>query len=655
MNTIPHRSIPSQILFAHILLLSAAVAPHYQHLSLWLVGFYFVLALVRLVIADRVDKLPGRVLLLLLSMCGLAFVALFQSNPISKETAIGLLLVVLGLKLMELRYRRDIYITVLISFFIIITQFLYNQSMLLASFMLLVTLGLIVVLVEVNYIQPPKRFVLPLRKTLILIGQALPIMIVLFILFPRLSGPLWNLGLDNRNAITGFSDTISPGSVSHLSQSKAVAFRVDFNDPIPPPEKRYWRGLVLWDTDGYSWTTGNAIYSQSETYKAHGKPVHYEVTLEPNQQKWLFSLDLPGGSIPNTLVLPDFQIKTKEPINRRFQYQQLSYIDYSSSDLSDAKHQQGLNLPDNITPRMRQLVDEWLASSASNHEVVNAALRHFNQEEFIYTLSPPLLGNNPADAFLFETRRGFCEHFATSFTLLMRIAGIPARVVAGYQGGEINPHGGYLIVRQSDAHAWSEVWLENRGWVRIDPTAAVAPERIERSIDLDDWAEGAPIRFQNLDPGLLKNLIRQLGFGVDFINARWHRWVLGYTNKRQSEMLSMFGLDFLKGKKLGIAMVALAALVVLIITIGILRSNRISTDPILKIYLKFCTKLAKQKLPRFSNEGPNDYAQRVIKQRPDLADPVTKITRLYIGLRYGQVCSAEARVFFNRLVARFSP
>ena len=655
MSSIPHNTIPSRTLVAHLLLLSATVAPHIQHLNHWLVGFYFALALMRLAIANRIERLPGRFLLLLLSIGALAIVVLHQTTPFGKETAIGLLVVVLGLKLMELRYRRDVYITVLIGFFIIITQFLYNQSMLLASVMLCVTLGLTMILVEINYLQPTKNPWLAIRKMLILFGQALPIMMVLFILFPRLSGPLWNLGLDNKSAVTGFSDTISPGSISHLSQSRAVAFRVDFAGPIPPPEKRYWRGLVLWETDGYNWTTGKQIYSQAETYRAKGNPIPYEITLEPNQQKWLFSLDLPAGSVPNTHQLPDFQIQAKKPITQRLQYKLLSYTDYTSSGLDNTKRQKGLNLPGNITPRMHKLVSQWQDSSSSDRDIINAALRHFNREEFIYTLSPPALGSNPADTFLFDTRRGFCEHYATSFTLLMRIAGIPARVVAGYQGGEINPHGGYLIVRQSNAHAWSEVWLGDQGWVRIDPTAAVAPERIEHSINLDNLTEGAPVQFQIIDPGPLKALIRQLGFGVDFVNASWHRWVLGYTNKRQNEMLSLFGLDFLKGTTLGIAMVAVAALIVLVITIGILRSSQLRRDPVLKSYQRFCKKLAKQKLARFSNEGPNDYAQRIIKQRPDLADSVTKITRLYIGLRYGQVTSPETRKLFTRLVHQFSP
>ncbi len=655
MSTIIQNSIPTRTLFIHLFLLSVAVAPHLQHLSLWLVGFYFMLALLRLGIAHQTEKLPNFFLLLLLSISAIAIVALHQTTPIGKESAIGLLVVVLGLKLMELRYRRDIYITVLIGLFIIITQFLYNQSMLLAFVMICTAFGLIMVLVEVNYILPSKHLWLSIRTASVLMAQALPIAIILFALFPRLSGPLWNLGLENSRANTGFSDSISLGSIAHLSQSKAVAFRVDFSGPIPVREKQYWRGLVLWESDGYNWTTGKQISGAQERYQAQGSPVHYEVTLEPNHQKWLFSLDLPASTVPDTLMLSDFQIQAKKPITERLQYKLLSYTDYSSSNLSKTKRQRGLKLPGNITPRMHKLVSRWQKNSATNRALIQAALQHFNQEEFIYTLSPPALGNNPTDAFLFETRRGFCEHYATTFTLLMRMAGIPARVVVGYQGGEINPHGGYLTVRQSDAHAWSEVWLEDQGWTRIDPTAAVAPERIERSINLDNWSDGTAVQFQSLNPGLLKSLFRQLGFGVDFLNARWHRWVSGYSNTRQQQMLSLLGLDFLKGKQLGVAMVAAATVIVLLITIGILRNNRTRTSPVLKTYQRFCKKLSRKNLPRLGSEGPRDYAQRVIAQRPELADSVTKITRLYIGLRYGQVNSAESHRYFNRLVHQFSP
>lgn len=654
MNIALGNSVLPRVLAAQVLLLGLAVVPHIQQLSPWLVGFFFILATLRLMAINHPERLPGTIPLFCLTLIGIATLIL-QTTHINKEIGVGLLVVMLGLKLMELRQQRDIYVTALIGYFMIITQFLYDQSMLLTTSMILVTFGLTTVLIEINHIRPKGHTYLSLRKALIMLGQAMPIMLVLFILFPRLSGPLWQLGLDHKTAITGFSDSISLGSISRVSQSKAVAFRVDFAGPVPAPAKRYWRGLVLWNTDGYNWTIDNAQTELPATYYTKGEPVEYEVTLEPNNQQWLFSLDIPVDTPPDSRLLPDFQIQANKPITQRMRYKQRSYLEYSSKEISRVKRQKGLKLPPNITPRMRKLVDHWQSTATTKFDIIGLALRHFNREEFIYTLSPPPLGNNPADAFMFDTRRGFCEHYATSFVLLMRLADIPARVVVGYQGGEINPHGGYLIVRQSDAHAWAEVWLEGRGWVRIDPTAAVAPERIERPIDFAELGEGAPIRFQVIDPGPLTNLIKQFGFGMDLVNATWHRWVLGYTNQRQMQMLSLLGLDFLSGTTLGIAMIVISGLVILIITIGILRTGRTATDPVLRSYQQFCRKLAKQELAKRDNEGPRDYAQRIIRKRPELKASVDRIIRLYIGLRYGRIDSEHNRKHLRRLVRGFAP
>ncbi len=649
------RSIPPRTLVALIVLLSLAVAPHVWHLSPWLTGFYFLLAGLRMLSVRQTAALPGRFLLLLLTIGGALNVFIHQTSPIGKDTAIGLLTVVLGLKLMELKTQRDLYIIVLLGLFLIITQFVYDQGMGLAAYLGVVVIGFTMVLVETNHATAPADPLYSWRKALVLLAQAMPIMLVMFLLFPRLSGPLWNLGLDERAGITGLSDTISPGSVSRLSRSRAVAFRVDFEGDAPPPEKRYWRGPVLWNTDGWNWTTAEFTDLRPARYQPLGKAVSYEVMLEPSRQKWLFALDLPVDLPPHAQVLPDYQILADEPIRRRLRYRQRSYPDYVTGELHPEERWLGLRLPDNITPRMRELVTGWRGQGGSDAAVVTAALRHFNQEEFIYTLSPPLLGNNPADQFLFETRRGFCEHFATSFTLLMRTAGIPARVVAGYQGGEFNPHGGYFVVRQSDAHAWSEVWLAGRGWVRVDPTAAVAPERIERSIDVDELAEGAPVTFVLIDPGPIAALIKQLWWGVDAVNTTWHRWILGYSDKRQVEMLTMLGLDFLKGTSLGVGMVAITALVVVLITLGILRQSRAAHDPVLRLYQTFCRKLARRGLMRRPYEGPRDYASRIMRQRPDLCDSVQRIVRLYIGLRYGRIDSPDNRKQLRKLVRGFHP
>lgn len=648
------QKLPRQPLITLILLLCLGTGPHIWHLSPWLMGFFFLLAILRLVMVQRSGALPGHILLFLLSMGGVVNVALHQASPLGMTTAVGLLTTMLGLKLMELRTQRDIYITVLLGFFVIITQFLYERGMAMAFFLALVVVGLIAVLVAINQARPTTNPLFPLRKALIMVGQSLPIMIAMFLLFPRLSGPLWNLGVDEESAITGLSDTISPGSISNLSQSRAVAFRVQFRGEAPPPETRYWRGPVLWDTDGRTWSTGNFSTIWAPGFRPIGDAISYEITLEPTRQRWLFTLDLPVKLPPKVEVLPDFQVLAKEPINRVVRYWLRSNTEYITGELKPEERERGLALPPNITPRMRQLVYGWQEQDPNKAAIVTAALRHFNEQEFIYTLSPPLLINNPADEFLFETRRGFCEHFATSFTLLMRIAGIPARVVAGYQGGEFNPRGDYYIVRQSDAHAWTEVWLQDRGWVRIDPTAAVAPERIEHAIEPQALSMGAPVRFQLGASGPLTNLLRQLRWGLDAINLSWQRWILDYTDTRQSALLSMLGLGFLKGKALGVGMVAITALAVALITFGILRQGG-SRDPIFRLYQQFCNKLARHGLARKPSEGPLDFAIRVIRMRPDLETPVKNIIQLYIGLRYGRSDTPANRRHFRRLVQGFRP
>jgi hypothetical protein len=308
---------------------------------------------------------------------------------------------------------------------------------------------------------------------------------------------------------------------------------------------------------------------------------------------------------------------------------------------------------------MRQLVQKWKDASTNNKEVVTQALRHFRNEEFYYTLRPPLLGSNPVDQFMFESRRGFCEHFASSFTLLMRMSGIPSRLVTGYQGGEINPFGGHLIVRQSDAHAWSEVWLKGEGWVRIDPTAAVAPERIERSFEFDSaFASGPfgrPIDFSGLKLGFIAKMIKQMRWGMDAMNASWHRWVLGYTRERQSMLMNLIGLDFLKGHNLGFAMVGFASIVVLLLGFFLWRSNSKIQDKVHADYLKFCRKMSKKGLTRAPTEGPQDFLQRISRNRPDIAPIASKITLLYLKLRYGENNKKGRNKSLYNMIKHFNP
>jgi len=538
-----------------------------------------------------------------------------------------------------------------------VTQFLYRESIWLVIYALIILVALTAMLVESQHTKTAPNPIQPLRTSLLLLAQAIPIMILLFIFFPRFSSPLWNLGSETNQAVTGVSGSMSPGSFSSLSRSRAVAFRVDFEGEIPPPAKRYWRGPVFWSSDGRRWSVDEKTDSSAADLTSLGQPISYSVTLEPTPGHWLYALEMPVTTPGNSQLQADYQLISNRPIKRRIRYRASSATDYRTGPLSEKERLRGLQLPPGVTPRMLDLVAGWQQQSSSDVDLVLMALDYFRQQEFYYTLYPPTLGEKPTDQFLFETRRGFCEHYATSFTLLMRIAGLPARVVGGYQGGQINPLGDYLIVRQSDAHAWAEVWLQGKGWQRVDPTVAVAPERIEQSIDpsLVGNSIGAPILFEVADGGLLHTLLRQLRWGTDSLNASWHRWVLGYSKERQLYLMQLLGVGFLHGPKLAYGMVVITGVFVVLLTLLLLYRVRKKRDPVYSTYLKFCNRLQRSGIIRRNHEGPLDFAGRVIAQRPELRSRVAAIASLYIAIRYGRGDSKTNRRRFKRLVRGFHP
>ncbi len=649
-------AVSRPLLASLILLLSAAASPHILHLNVWITLFFLAALVLRIASIFRPKLAPGRLLLFLLSLLSLANVIVHYPVLFSGETAVALMTSMVCLKLLEIRSRRDLYVVVFVGYFLLITQFLFEQGMLMVGYVFLLAVGLTGVLVEMNRVSPSVTPLRPLSAALSLLLQAAPMMLVLFIFFPRLSGPIWSLPGQEETGVTGVDDQISMGKFSELALSDAVAFRANFEGAIPAPNLRYWRGPVLWKSDGRNWSPGEPLHTAKIKFGALARPIFYSVTLEPTDNHWMFALDLPSTLPSDSGITPDFQLIRDKPVNQRILYRIGSTLRYNTGLISDRERQRGLQLPSNITARMRSLVDEWQNTGKTNAEVVNLALRHFRENEYYYTFFPPPLENNPVDEFLFETRRGFCEHYATSFATLMRIAGIPARIVIGYQGGEINPMGDYLIVRQSDAHAWVEVWLEGNGWVRIDPTAAVAPERIERSFQFNlaagSNAIGTPVNF-NVQPGLFRRFAQQIRWGIDAINSSWHRWVLGYSKDQQSHLMNLLGLGFLKGHRLVIGMVMFSGIVVLITGFLIWRRGRKRPDPVQRDYLRFCAKFRRKGLRRSSLEGPRDFGARAAARWPRQRDTIDRIIQLYIDLRYGNTAGDRERLLFHRAVRAF--
>jgi transglutaminase-like putative cysteine protease len=621
-------------LIACILLVGA---PHADHLPLWVSAVSLMLLGWRAYLAYSGNTLPARGLLLLVTLACIAGIVISFHSLFGREVGVTLLVLLAALKLLELRAVRDATVLIYLACFIIITNFFYSQSIPTALFMLLTLLAIMTTWV---HLQTGTLALKPrLRIAAIILLQAIPLSLLIFVLFPRVQGPLWGLPQD-AYASSGLSDTMSPGSMSKLTLSDAVAFRVTFNGTTPLREQMYWRGPVLWDFDGRTWTRGRTTNLRPPQLQDAGTPLDYTVTLEPHNKPWLFALDMPDKISVAHILTPDFQLLSQAPVTARLRYTATSQLSYRANpDEPSQQLRRALALPRGFNPRAKQLAAEWRAQNSSDAAIVQTALIYFNRNGFSYTLEPPPLGSNSVDDFLFETRQGFCEYYASSFVFLMRAAGIPARVVTGYQGGEYNNLGGYYILRQSDAHAWAEVWLAERGWVRYDPTAAIAPGRIQNglSASLPDNA-ALPFLMRTQSPLLLK-----LRFNLDSLANQWNQWVLGYDTERQFAFLTRLGMEDITWQKLALNMLAGVSILVGIFTLFMLRRLAVrQNDAVQAAWLKLCRKLEKAGLPRAAHEGAQDYAERIAVARPELADAIRNLATQYMTLRYGNVHDENA-------------
>jgi transglutaminase-like putative cysteine protease len=638
--------------------LGLVILPHLFHMPVWMAFFAIGVGLWRALAARRGWPLPGAKLKLLLTLSIGTAIYFKYHTLLGRDSGTALLVMMMALKLVELRQRRDVLVLMFLAYFILLTHFLFSQSIPMAAYVLTVAWLLVSLHIHLGGIET-RPLSHNLRTSGVMLALALPLMLVLFVLFPRVQGPLWGLPKDAYSGMTGLDDSMSPGTISQLSLSDAVAFRVKFDGAAPPAEKLYWRGPVLWAYDGRNWTAGPQLSApgwQTPPLAKHGAVFSYTVTLEPHNRKWLFVLDLPATASEKGQISRDFQLTAMRKVRERLLYHMVSYTDYNTGNLSRVEQVLGLSLPPGRNPRTVALGRSVREQAHSESEIVRRALELFSTQPFIYSLSPPLLtSKDPSDEFLFQTRTGFCEHFASSFTLLMRAAGIPARVVTGYLGGEQNPVDDYYIVRQRDAHAWSEVWLQGRGWVRVDPTAAVAPERIERSIDTGQLAGGAAVRFNLPQSDLLASAWQRLRLNLDAINNRWNQWVLGYGPKQQADFLDKLGLDIHNWRRLGWVFLLLIGGLLAAIALFVLLPRQQKLDPVLKNYRAFCRKLARRGLQRHDNETAGAFAGRIKEQRPDLAAQVDLITALYSNLRYADIDNYRKLLQLKQLVSRFNP
>lgn len=642
------------------------VAPHFDHLPWWASSLLILLWAWRLWLSVSRGVLPGRFAMLPLLAGAAGAVWLQHGTLVGREAGVTFLLLLMALKLLEMRARRDVIVVIFLCFFILLTQYLFSQSLPVAALTLVAVLLLFFVLTSANLVEQDLAAGRKLRLVALIFAKALPLAAAMFVLFPRVSGPLWGMPGETLGGRTGLSDSMSPGSISHLLESNEIAFRAQFEGEVPPNERLYWRGPVMGYFSGRFWTPLRVRAGEVPPLLMRGQlktEVRYTVTLEPHRHDWIFALEMPALPAADPLeprFSHDGQLLSRRVILDRVRYEVTSYTRYDIG-LNETRQslEDWLQLPSGFNPRTREFADQLRRTVEPEapdrgERLANAVLDHFRGSGFAYSMEAPTLGRDSVDEFLFDTKLGYCEHYSSSFVVLMRMLDIPARVVTGYQGGELNPIDRFLTVRQSDAHAWAEIWLPKRGWIRVDPTAVVAPIRIENGAN-------EIARQQRLTPlgdavGQI-GWIRSLRFNWEAVQNAWYQWVLSYSPERQRDFLLRLGLmpDWRT-----LAWLFAGALIGLLSIIAFFSlRHRTERDPLALLFARFLDRLRGAGIDVSPTDGPRDLAQRLEgKMNPETLSAAREILHSFEVWRYTRASSNVTPKAFNQLrraVGRFKP
>ena len=624
-------NVAATLVFAASVLLIASYTP------LWCVALALIVAAWR--VGVGLGHLPAlRVRRGARFLTGAVTAALVVAVAVDFRTINGLaagsaLLVVMGaLKLVESRLRRDNAIVIGVALFLLLAAALASQAMWRLPLYLVTVWGACAAIALTAYDGAAFNTSAALKVSARALALSIPLAVACFLFFPRVAGQFWALDRGGE-ASTGLSDEMSPGAIGKLANEYDPAFRVHFEGALPPRSALYWRGPVLNSFDGFTWRRDRPNAYLEPRLALTGEAVRYRVTLEPTHRSWLFALDTIAENPRHDFILSqDRQLSSMEPVDDVLTYEAVSRLGARSEEnLSILGRRHGTQLPQDRNPRTLALAREMRARFASDADYARAVLDFFKSDGLEYTLDPGTTTVDSVDTTLFDSKKGFCGHFASAYATMMRAAGIPARVVTGYLGGEWNAVGGYLIVRQSDAHAWTEVWLAGRGWTRIDPTAVVSPERLERGI-FDVLTDSLPLTASFIHRSAWLTNLSHLWDGM---NQWWQAQVVDFDLKSQLELLAKLGFDSPGWQELGWAFAAALFAWVAWISLSLSRSvPRTRPDRLARSWLKLTNKLARIGA-REPSEGPLDYANRIASLRPDLAGRVRALAAHYARLRFG--------------------
>ena len=662
------QSFPRSAVLWILLIQVLVFLPHFNNVPIWLSVLYFSCLLWRWGVYQGRWDYPASWVKIILMLA--AFISVFASyqTVTGGKGGVALLLIAFAYKTLEMKERRDAYMVIMLAYFVVASAFLYQKSFFAAAYLILCTGLISAALVTLNRL--PKKtvdFEGLLRGYKILL-QSIPLMIFLFIFFPQLP-PMFQINLGADEAKTGLSDTMSPGSISNLTQSNELAFRVKFKGQRPIQQKLYWRAQVFERFDGITWKVSDkkkstlkhqdvfplAVYEmQSNTVESYEEEntndtlpyeiVAYEIYQEASDQFMLFTLATAWSMSREIHLNTDYSLSRDKKIDKLFYYQVESNLSLPrDKELSELSRTLNLTIPIYGNEKAKAHAEKLRRESATDQEFMGKVLQNYRSNKFEYTLQPPKLGANPVDEFLFDTRKGFCEHYASSFVYLMRAGGVPARIVAGYMGGEYNANGDYLLVHQFDAHAWTEVWFPDTGWYRVDPTAWVAPDRINRGIE-QSLSAGERILSGNILAARRYNALTNIRLQMDYLNMQWDKWVLGYDEDMQQQVLSKL-LGKVTAERIAIFMLLCFVFVVLTTALTLYLKDLMRVrDPLDRLYLKMQKKLKTKKFVRAASETPTQFAERVFENDKELGKSLSEFTRRYVRLKYEREGQREERL-----------
>lgn len=626
--------------------LVVAILPHVPGLPLWINLWCLAMWGYMLVRLRTGWPVPGTIIRHGLAVGGLAGLMLTFSIRLGSDAFVGLMAIMAAIKPFEMATHRHRMITILLTYFIIITSLFRSDSLWILVYMLLSVFITTTALIRINH--PMGRLRSSFGLSARILAQAIPLAVILFLLFPRLQDSLFGIR-DTGAGRTGFSNVLQPGSVSRMSLDDSPAFRAIFQDRLPPADALYWRAIVFNRFNGREWRPGHfptrAGLPETDPGGLPVKEFDHTIVLEPHKSRWLVALDRPVRGPDDVRITSASTLQARGKVRKKKTYQVVSVIREGggvSSQGVPARIGSGHN------PRARELARKLTAGSRNAREKIDRILAYFSENRFTYTLNPHRSSGQPVDDFLFRSRTGYCEHFASATAFMLNAADVPARIVGGFLGGELNPYGNYLNIKNAFAHAWVEAFIPARGWIRIDPTLAVEPDRLARNPDGSRSYDG--------EVGFSLPLLKKLEYMLEAVNQGWINWFTGYSHAGQRALLAKLGLEkaldqpVVMGIFLGLTLLVLA---ICILFFGKAIMPKQAADPTASAYRRFLKKLSRVGLQRHPARGPRDFAREVSEKRPDLAPDVTAITDLYIRLRFCKD-APDAADLVNR-VKRFRP